>query len=151
MTKHLTALLLVLTLSLCGTAALSESSAPAKKAEALPTIKYEKYKLKNGLEVILSEDHRLPLVAVDLWYHVGPANERTGRTGFAHLFEHMMFEGSKHVAARRTSATSKGGRHGHQRHHQLRSHQLLRDGSLEPARARALARERSHGLPARHA
>ena len=69
MTKHLTALLLVLTLSLCGTAALSESSAPAKKAEALPTIKYEKYKLKNGLEVILSQDHRLPLVAVDLWYH----------------------------------------------------------------------------------
>lgn len=65
--------------------------------EALPTIKYEKYKLKNGLEVILSEDHRLPLVAVNLWYHVGPANERPDRTGFAHLFEHMMFEGSKHV------------------------------------------------------
>ena len=100
MTKHLTALLLVLTLSLCGTAALSESSAPAKKAEALPTIKYEKYKLKNGLEVILSEDHRLPLVAVDLWYHVGPANEREGRTGFAHLFEHMMFEGSKHIGSK---------------------------------------------------
>jgi len=100
MTKHLTALLLVLTLSLCGTAALSESSAPAKKAEALPTIKYEKYKLKNGLEVILSEDHRLPLVAVDLWYHVGPSNEREGRTGFAHLFEHMMFEGSKHIGSK---------------------------------------------------
>jgi zinc protease len=62
-----------------------------------PQIKYEKYTLKNGLEVILSEDHRLPLVAVDLWYHVGPANERPGRTGFAHLFEHMMFEGSQHV------------------------------------------------------
>ena len=66
-------------------------------AEKLPTIKYEKYKLKNGLEVILSEDHRLPLVAVDLWYHVGPANEKPGRTGFAHLFEHMMFQGSKHA------------------------------------------------------
>src|SRR5262249_50255675 len=62
-----------------------------------PQIKYEKYTLKNGLEVILAEDHRLPLVAVDLWYHVGPANERAGRTGFAHLFEHMMFEGSRHV------------------------------------------------------
>ena len=62
---------------------------------AAPQIKYEKYTLKNGLEVILSEDHRLPLVAVDLWYHVGPANERAGRTGFAHLFEHMMFEGSQ--------------------------------------------------------
>ncbi len=68
-----------------------------KPAPGLPTIKYEKYTLANGLEVILSEDHRLPLVAVDLWYHVGPANEIAGRTGFAHLFEHMMFEGSKHV------------------------------------------------------
>jgi zinc protease len=67
---------------------------------AAPEIKYEKYTLKNGLEVILSENHRLPLVAVDLWYHVGPANERAGRTGFAHLFEHMMFEGSQHVGAK---------------------------------------------------
>ena len=65
-----------------------------------PQIKYEKFTLKNGLEVILAENHRLPLVAVDLWYHVGPANERAGRTGFAHLFEHMMFEGSQHVAAK---------------------------------------------------
>ena len=47
----------------------------------------------------LSEDHRLPLTAVNLWYHVGPANEERGRTGFAHLFEHMMFQGSKHVAS----------------------------------------------------
>ena len=60
-------------------------------------LNYEKYKLKNGLEVILLEDHRLPMVAVNLWYHVGPANERPGLTGFAHLFEHMMFQGSKHV------------------------------------------------------
>ena len=65
-----------------------------------PQIHYEKYTLKNGLEVILAEDHRLPLVAVDLWYHVGPANERAGRTGFAHLFEHMMFEGSQHVPSK---------------------------------------------------
>src|SRR6266481_3389780 len=64
-----------------------------------PQLKFEKYKLENGLDVILSEDHRLPLVAVNLWYHVGPANEVPGRTGFAHLFEHMMFEGSKHVAS----------------------------------------------------
>ena len=47
--------------------------------------------------MILSEDHRLPLVGVDIWYHVGPAHEAPGRTGFAHLFEHMMFQGSKHV------------------------------------------------------
>lgn len=63
----------------------------------LPELKYEKYTLANGLTVITHEDHRLPLVAVDLWYHVGPLNERPGRTGFAHLFEHMMFEGSEHV------------------------------------------------------
>jgi zinc protease len=68
-----------------------------KPASVAPVIKYEKYKLPNGLEVILSENHRLPLVAVDLWYHVGPANEKAGRTGFAHLFEHMMFQGSKHA------------------------------------------------------
>jgi zinc protease len=60
-------------------------------------IDYEKFTLANGLDVILSEDHRLPLVAVNIWYHVGPANEVAGRTGFAHLFEHMMFQGSKHV------------------------------------------------------
>ena len=58
---------------------------------------FEKYTLPNGLDVILSEDHRLPLVAVNVWYHVGPANEARGRTGFAHLFEHMMFQGSKHA------------------------------------------------------
>jgi zinc protease len=62
-----------------------------------PAIKYERYKLANGLEVLLHEDHKLPIVAVDTWYHVGPVKERAGRTGFAHLFEHMMFEGSKHV------------------------------------------------------
>ncbi|ABF43406.1 peptidase M16-like protein [Candidatus Koribacter versatilis Ellin345] len=63
----------------------------------VPTIAYEQYKLPNGLQVLMVEDHRLPLVGVDLWYHVGPVKEKEGRTGFAHLFEHMMFEGSKHV------------------------------------------------------
>ena len=69
------------------------------KASKPPDLTYEKYTLKNGLDVILREDHRLPMVAVNLWYHVGPANERPGLTGFAHLFEHMMFQGSKHVGA----------------------------------------------------
>jgi zinc protease len=77
----------------------TRSAASAQKATelALPSIPYEKYTLANGLVVILSEDHRLPLVSTNIWYHVGPANELPGRTGFAHLFEHMMFEGSKHV------------------------------------------------------
>src|SRR6478752_1622200 len=57
----------------------------------------ETFTLPNGLFVTLSEDHTAPLVAVNLWYHVGSANERPGRTGFAHLFEHLMFEGSKDV------------------------------------------------------
>ncbi|MEO8741283.1 MAG: pitrilysin family protein [Casimicrobiaceae bacterium] len=69
----------------------------AAAADTPPTIPYEKYKLANGLEVILSQDRSLPIVAVNLWYHVGAANEETGRTGFAHLFEHMMFAGSKHA------------------------------------------------------
>src|SRR2546426_5374335 len=62
-----------------------------------PDIKFEKYQLQNALTVILSEDHRLPQVAVDIWYHVGAANQTPGKSGFAHLFEHMMFSGSKHV------------------------------------------------------
>jgi len=53
--------------------------------------------LANGLEVVLHEDHRTPIVAVDIWYHVGSKDEPAGRHGFAHLFEHMMFQGSKHV------------------------------------------------------
>jgi len=62
-------------------------------------IPIETFKLDNGLLVVLSEDHTAPLVAVNLWYHVGSANERAGRTGFAHLFEHMLFQGSASVGA----------------------------------------------------
>ena len=64
---------------------------------AVPRIQTEKFTLPNGLEVILSRRTTIPMVAVNLWYHVGPANEDVGRTGFAHLFEHMMFQASKHV------------------------------------------------------
>ncbi len=70
----------------------------AKEAQApVVDLKFEKYTLPNGLDVILRRDTRLPLVAVNIWYHVGPANEEAGRTGFAHLFEHMMFQASGHV------------------------------------------------------
>ena len=55
-----------------------------------------KISLENGLDVIVHEDHGCPIVAVNIWYHVGSKNERPGRTGFAHLFEHLMFEGSEH-------------------------------------------------------
>ena len=60
-------------------------------------IPIDTFRLDNGLFVTLSEDHSAPIVAVNLWYHVGSANEREGRTGFAHLFEHMLFQGSEHV------------------------------------------------------
>ena len=66
-------------------------------AQSIPRIQFEKYKLPNGLEVILHEDHSTPIVAVDTWYHVGSGDEQLGRTGFAHLFEHIMFMGSQHV------------------------------------------------------
>jgi zinc protease len=59
-------------------------------------IPFSKRKLSNGLDVIVHEDHQLPMVAVNVWYHVGSKNEQPGRTGFAHLFEHLMFEGSEH-------------------------------------------------------
>ena len=89
------------TLALCllaGTTGVAAHGADSPKPSGeAPEIRYEKYKLANGLEVLLHEDHKLPIVAVDIWYHVGPVKERAGRTGFAHLFEHMMFEGSEHV------------------------------------------------------
>jgi zinc protease len=83
-----------------GGAAKTKASGTAAAGEKLPQIAFEKYTLKNGLDVILSEDHALPLVSVNVWYHVGPAYEAKGRTGFAHLFEHMMFQGSEHVGAK---------------------------------------------------
>ena len=60
------------------------------------TIAFEQHRLSNGMDVILHEDHTIPIVAVNVWYHVGSKNEEMGRTGFAHLFEHVMFEGTKH-------------------------------------------------------
>ena len=59
-------------------------------------ISYSKHTLANGLDVLLHQDRSCPIVAVNLWYHVGSKNETPGHTGFAHLFEHLMFEGSKH-------------------------------------------------------
>jgi zinc protease len=90
-------LVAILILTCLGATARAQGAPAAAASHKLPVIKYAKYTLPNGLTVITHEDHRLPLVSVDLWYHVGPLNERPGRTGFAHLFEHMMFEGSEHV------------------------------------------------------
>lgn len=65
---------------------------------ATPPLPFERYELPNGLEVLLSEDHSVPLTSVEIWYHVGAKNEVPGRSGFAHLFEHIMFQGSRNVA-----------------------------------------------------
>jgi zinc protease len=77
----------LLALALCG----------APGDPGLPELPFERYQLANGLTVILHHDARLPLVAVSVWYDVGALHERPGRSGFAHLFEHMMFQGSLHV------------------------------------------------------
>jgi zinc protease len=75
----------------------TKTTHPASNANAvLPAIKFTQFTLPNGLNVILHEDHSTPIVAVNVWYHVGSKNEVPGRTGFAHLFEHMMFQGSLH-------------------------------------------------------
>jgi zinc protease len=92
--------------SLIGNAVLSAAQSPATpshKAAAtastgvdipIPDIPYTKFTLKNGLTVLVHEDHKAPIVAVNTWYHVGSKNEKLGKTGFAHLFEHLMFSGS---------------------------------------------------------
>ncbi|MDQ3555467.1 MAG: insulinase family protein [Gemmatimonadota bacterium] len=85
----------LLVLSAAGAAVAQPAPAPAAAGAA--QIPFETYKLPNGLNVILSRDASVPVVAVNLWYHVGSANEQPGRTGFAHLFEHMMFQGSENV------------------------------------------------------
>ena len=78
-------------------AAERRSASPTHAAVRPPKLQYETFKLPNGLTVILSEDHSTPIVHLQLSYHVGSKNEKPGRTGFAHLFEHMMFKGSKNV------------------------------------------------------
>ena len=82
----------------CANFALAAAPGPAAPATAaLPElIPFESFRLDNGLTVIVHTDRKAPIVAVNLWYHVGSKNERAGKTGFAHLFEHLMFQGSEH-------------------------------------------------------
>src|ERR1039457_5117507 len=67
-------------------------------------VAYQKFVVKNGLTLIVHEDHKAPSVAVNIWYHVGSKNERPGKTGFAHLFEHLMFGGSENHQKRYSEA-----------------------------------------------
>jgi len=90
-----------LTIGLCACAVVGvlalATIVPLDAAVRPPKLQYQATVLSNGLRVILSEDHSTPIVHLAVWYHVGSKNERPGRTGFAHLFEHMMFKGSKNV------------------------------------------------------
>ena len=97
-------------LLVCGV--MAGALAPLDAAVHPPKLQYHTMTLPNGLRVILSEDHSTPIVHVSVWYHVGSKNERPGRTGFAHLFEHMMFKGSKNVEpeAHTSIVASVGGR-----------------------------------------
>jgi zinc protease len=79
------------------TATLGGPAPVARQAAPDVSVPVQTFKLPNGLTVILHEDHSVPKVAVNVWYHVGSGREKPGRTGFAHLFEHLMFEGSGHV------------------------------------------------------
>src|SRR5258705_6755956 len=83
----------LLLLAFAAPALAQTHTAPPPKIE-LP---YSQFTLPNGLRVILHEDHSVPMVSVNMWYHVGSAREKEKRTGFAHLFEHLMFMGSGHV------------------------------------------------------
>src|SRR3954465_5831605 len=95
-----------LTLALSAPAGLPSSAAVRPNR-----LDYQLATLPNGLTVVLSEDHSTPIVHVQLWYHVGSKNEKPGRTGFAHLFEHLMFKGSKNVQpeGHTSMITSRGG------------------------------------------
>ena len=100
MTRHVHRAAIVC-LALLGSGARAEvpviqnQQSPPRRPEP-PVLKYDLYELPNGLTVILHQDHKTPVAAVNVWYRVGAKDEQPGRTGFAHLFEHMMFQGSKH-------------------------------------------------------
>ena len=96
------ALALALTLTAPTLADYGASQATGGARFPDPKITFKKYTLSNGMEVILHQDKSVPLVAIDVWYHVGSVDEVPGKSGFAHLFEHMMFQGTKNTGERRS-------------------------------------------------
>ena len=106
-------LILIVTALVIGGSAQTNSSQSSAPKTAAPTkeidIPYERFVLDNGLTVIVHEDHKAPIVAINMWYHVGSKNEKPGKTGFAHLFEHLMFGGSEHAPGRYVETIEKIG------------------------------------------
>ncbi len=113
------------------------------------SVPYTQFTLPNGLRVVLHEDHSVPVVAVNVWYHVGSGREKPGRTGFAHLFEHLMFEGSGHVKEGDFDNLLEGAGGDNNGSTNTRSHQLLPQRAVERAGTGAVSRVRSDGLSAR--
>src|SRR5205814_7998141 len=110
MNMKTTCLPLSLLLSLSFFPILLAAPAPTAEIGKNLEIPYTKFILKNGLTLVVHEDHKAPIVAVNVWYHVGSKNERPGKTGFAHLFEHLMFGGSEHHQKRYIEALEQIGR-----------------------------------------
>ena len=120
------------------------SCAESHPADANQLIPFTKHSLGNGLQVVVHEDHHLPVVAVNIWYHVGSRNEAPGRSGLAHLFEHLMFKGAQHQP--RGFRTAAGSRQLTQRVHQRRSCELLVCGAHRRHRAGAVDGSGSNGM-----
>ena len=125
-------------------------TAPAFAAQQ-PDIPFERFKLDNGLTVVVHTDRKAPIVAVNIWYHVG-GKDGTGRpAGVRALFEHLMFQGSENYRDEFFKPVRASRRHRPERHHQQRPHQLLPERAHHRARPRAVDGVRPHGPPARRA
>ncbi len=144
--------LVLLALLLVAIPLRAQSPGSATPSVATPKLEvpYRLFTLPNGLTVILHQDRSVPVVAVNVWYHVGSANERRGRTGFAHLFEHLMFEGSKNVKEGEfdTLLEAAGGNNNGSTNND-RTNYII-DVPVQRAGAGALSRVGSHGLSARY-
>ena len=113
------------------------------------SIPHTMFRLANGLTVIVHEDHKAPVVAVSIWYNVGSKDEPEGKTGFAHLFEHLMFNGTENLPGDYLHLPAEDRRDRLQRHDLVRPHQLFRDSADGRARAGAVHGKRPHGPSAR--
>ena len=118
---------------------------------SVPAVTFSDDRLANGLRLIVAEDHLAPVVAINVWYDVGSKHEQPGKTGFAHLFEHVMFQGSRARRQGRAHRAGPGRRRHDERDDLARPHQLLRDAALAPAGPRPVARGGPDGDAARRA
>ena len=136
-------------------AAGAQTAAPTSPAQALASLKIDiphtKFVLRNGLTLIVHEDNKAPIVHFNIWYHVGSKNEPRGQSGFAHLFEHLMFNGSENFNDDFFKATRADRRHRPERHHQRRTAPTTSRTSRRQRSTHPVARVRPHGPPPRRA